>query len=74
MEDTSGNGASTIQQVVAIELAIRWIPQTGQLQVVGSEVDVVTKLGMLEMAKIAIVKQGEQRASSPLIVPGRFVS
>ena len=74
MANTSDGAAGGIQQVAALELAIRWIPQTGQLQVIGSEVDVVTKLGMLEMAKVAILKQGEQRPQSPLIVPARFAS
>ena len=62
------------QQAVAIELAIRWIPQTGQLQVVGSQVDDVTKLGMLEMAKVAILAQSQSRQTAPLIVPARFAS
>ncbi len=73
MADTSGNGAATAQAVTAIELAIRWTPQTGQLQVVGSQVDDVTKLGMLEMAKFAIRNQSGQR-EQPLIVPARFAS
>ena len=62
------------QEVIALELAIRWMPQTGQLQVVGSQVDDVTKLGMLEMAKVAILNQSQQRKDTPLIVPARFAS
>jgi hypothetical protein len=71
-----GNGIPQLGQkeVVAFELAIRWVPATGQLQVVGSQVDEVTKLGMLEMAKVALINQNAQRAQSPVIVPGRFAS
>lgn len=69
------NGAPVVEQrVVAFEIAIRWIPQTGQLQVVGSEVDDVTRLGMLELAKAAILAQKQRQTQSPLIVPGRFSS
>lgn len=67
------NGAPVVEkQVVAFELAIRWVPQTGQLQVVGSEVDDVTKLGMLELAKVALIAQKNRQVQSPVIVPGRF--
>jgi len=71
-----GNGAPVIQQPVApvFELAIRWSPTTGQIQVVGSQMDDVTRYGMLEMAKVAILNQSRQQAQSPLIVPGRFAS
>lgn len=69
------NGAPVVEQkVVVLELAIRWLPQTGQLQVVGSQVDDVTRLGMLELAKAAILKQSDRQAQTPLIVPGRFAS
>ena len=57
------------------EIIIQWVPAQGRLQVAGSQVDEVTKMGMLEMAKSVILAQAQgQRTSSPLIVPGRFAS
>jgi hypothetical protein len=65
--------AAEAAAAAVVELAIRWAPATGQLQVVGSNVDLVVKLGMMEMAKIALQNQTKPSAS-PVIVPGRFAS
>lgn len=59
------------QQVVVFEVVIRYLPQTGQIQVGSSQIDDVTKMGMLEMAKVALINQANQ-PQSPLVVSGRF--
>jgi hypothetical protein len=75
---TEGNGAPKIQmppQPVVLEIVIRSIG--GQIQIGASPMDDVTKLGLLEMAKVALIEQRAQVAAGkgpPLIVPGRFAS
>lgn len=68
-----GVGGLAVKQIQTFELRIQWIPETGQLQLVGSQMDDVTRFGMLEMAKVAISKQQSQGSQS-MIVPGRFAS
>lgn len=74
-----GNGLAKIDPVnVQInELVVRWIPSTGAVQVGSNLSDPVLQLGMLEMAKVALIEQRVLNATgkgSPVIVPGRFAS
>ena len=63
------------KKVQMFEVIVRWVPETGQLQVGSSQVDPVIQYGMLEMAKQALTEQRQAVASGKgpsLIVPGRF--
>lgn len=72
-----GNGVPKApDQPQAIEIILRWLPQSGQFQVGMPAVDDVIKLGMLAMATQMVQEQRQQMASGKgpsLIVPGRFV-
>jgi hypothetical protein len=75
---SEGNGATAVKQVPveAYEVHIRWVPSTGQIQFASTQMDDVLKLGMIEMAKIALAEQRAAAAAGKgpsLIVPGRFV-
>jgi len=71
-EPTNG----TPQKVAHIhEVVIRWIPETGQIHFAASMPDPVVQLGLLEMAKMALIEQKVQALmgkTTSLIVPGRF--
>jgi hypothetical protein len=59
------------------EVVIRWVPETGNIQFGSSVADPVIQLGLLEMAKMALIEQKIQTLMGKgpsLIVPGRFAS
>lgn len=58
---------SQIQQVPVVELHIRYSPATGEFQVIGSQIDQVIKLGMLEFAKLAVSQPQSERSS--IVIP-----
>jgi hypothetical protein len=49
--------AEAAQQIVVHELVVRWVPATGQVQFASSIPDEVAQLGLLEMAKMALVEK-----------------
>lgn len=62
------NGAMQPQSQ-SIQIAIIWTPSTGQIQLAWPAVDDVIKLGMLEMAKMALMEarhQGEPKRIMPV--------
>jgi hypothetical protein len=64
-----------VVEVPMHELVIRWIPSNGQLQFGCSTQDPVLQLGMIEMAKVAMIEQRAAAAAGKgpsLIVPARF--
>ncbi len=64
--------------VPAIQIVISFLPTTGQIQVQWPQIDDIGKLGLIEMAKVALLEERRQRANSEpsrLIVPvGRLAS
>lgn len=56
-----------------VDIVIRWLPATGQLQIAWPAVDDTIKLGLLEMAKATLVeariKMALGRPDAGLIVP-----
>jgi hypothetical protein len=71
------NGAPVIgqKQVAVHQVIVRWVKETGDIQVASTPMDLVEQLGLLEMAKVAIQAQRTQpKGDSPLIVPARFQS
>lgn len=75
-----GNGISSpdlVQQMVVHKLVIQWVPSTGQVQFACSLNDEVAQLGLLEMAKMALIEKKVRAITGVeenLIVPGRFAS
>jgi hypothetical protein len=77
MAEGNSIGKIAPEQLVVHELVIRWMPQTGQIQFGCSVNDQIVQLGMLEMAKMALVEQKVQAMlghGPSVIVPGRFAS
>ena len=82
MSEGNGGGGQlrSVEQMAAVqinEVVIRWIPTTGQIQIGSNIADPVLQLGMLEMAKVAMIEQRAAAASGKgpnVIVPGRFAS
>lgn len=67
------NAAPKAAQI--FEFVIRWNPATGELSTGSNAPDPVAQLGMLEMAKVALIEQRAAAASGKgpsVIVPGRF--
>ena len=45
-----------------IDLIIRWMPQTGQIQIAWPNIDDTIKMGMLEMAKASLIEMRTKNA------------
>jgi hypothetical protein len=71
------NGTSDVKIPVIFEIQIAWMPATGQVQFRSNQPDPVVQLGMLEMAKVALIEQkisAAQGKGPQLVVPARFSS